>query len=317
MELNSNLITASLFDVPACWWRPRRYAGKGQDAAAGLLGIQMGFFKSIFITAAANILIASSAIAAQVPLWEIGAGAAYIDFPHYRGSNERRTYVLPIPYVIYRGDLLKVDRQRVRGMLFHTETTELDVSVNGSVPVRNNVARQGMPNLDPTFEIGPALNISLYKSESNQAQMELRLPLRSVIATDFSYLRDIGLMFQPRLNLDVKNVFDQTGWSLGVGASPIFTDRRYNQYFYGVDSNYTRPDRPVYTASGGYAGSQLVATLTKRFPGYWASGFVKWDMLKGAAFEGSPLVKNKKTATFGLAVSWVFAESSISVEEDN
>jgi outer membrane scaffolding protein for murein synthesis (MipA/OmpV family) len=277
----------------------------------------MALLKSIFITAVASILIASSANAEQVPQWEIGAGAAYIDFPDYRGSNERETYVLPIPYGIYHGDILKVDHQRVRGLLFHTEAVELDVSVNGSVPVRNNAARQGMPDLDPTLEIGPVLNISLYKSESNHAQLELRLPVRSVIATDFTYLRDVGFMFQPQLNLDVKNVFDQTGWNLGMGAGPIFTDRRYNQYFYGVDASYARPDRPAYTASGGFAGSQFVAALTKRFPSYWVSGFVKWDMLQGAAFEGSPLVKTKDSATSGFAVSWVFAESSIKVDEDN
>ncbi len=277
----------------------------------------MGLLKSISITVAASILIASPAIAEQVPQWEIGAGAAYIDFPDYRGSNERQSYVLPIPYAIYHGDILKVDRQRVRGKLFQTDAAELDVSVNGSVPVRNNVARQGMPNLDPTLEIGPVLNVSLYKSESNHAQLELRLPLRSVIATDFSYLRDVGMMFQPNLNLDVQNVFDQTGWNLGMGVGPLFTDRRYNQYFYGVDARYATPDRPAYTASGGYAGSQFVAALTRRFPHYWASGFVKWDTLRGAAFEGSPLVKRKESATFGFAISWVFAESSINVDDEN
>ncbi|HMC13535.1 MAG TPA: MipA/OmpV family protein, partial [Gallionellaceae bacterium] len=288
-----------------------------QDDAAGLLSFRMVHLKNIFFTVAASMLIASLALAEQVPQWEIGAGVAYIDFPHYRGSNERQTYVLPIPYVIYHGDILKVDRQRMRGMLFHTEAVELDVSVNGSVPVRNDVARQGMPDLDPTIEIGPALNISLYKSESNHVETELRLPLRSVFATDFSYLHDIGLIFQPQLNLDVKNVFDQTGWNLGMGAGPIFTDRRYNQYFYGVDDSFARSDRPAYTASGGYAGSQFVVALSKSFPRYWVGGFVKWDRLQGAVFEGSPLVKSKDSATFGFAISRVFTESSIKVDEDN
>ena len=273
--------------------------------------------KCIFITASASVLLVTSATAEQVPQWELGAGAAYIDFPHYRGSNERQNYVLPIPYVIYRGDILKVDRQRVRGMLFRTEAVELDVSMNGSVPVRNNRARQAMPDLDPTFEIGPAINISLHKSDANHVLVELRLPLRSVFATDFSYLRDIGFMFQPQLNIDVKNVFDQAGWNLGMGVGPIFTDRRYNQYFYGVDGSYASQNRPAYTASGGYAGSQFVAALTKRFPGYWVSGFVKWDRLQGAAFEGSPLVKRKQSATFGFAVAWMFVESSMRVEEDD
>jgi outer membrane protein len=277
----------------------------------------MECLKNICIIVTSSLLMACPALAEQVPQWELGAGAAYIDFPHYRGSNERQAYVLPIPYVIYHGDVLKVDRQRMRGLLFHSEAVELDVSVNGSVPVRNDGARQGMPNLDPTFEIGPVLNISLYKSEPKHAELELRLPLRSVIATDFSYLHDIGIMFQPQLNLDVKNVFDQTGWNLGMGAGPIFTDRRYNQYFYSVDAIYAHPDRPAYTASGGYAGNQLVVALSKRFPRYWVSGFVKWDRLQGAAFEGSPLVKSKDSATFGFALTRVFAESPIKVEDDD
>lgn len=226
-----------------------------------------------------------------------------------------------MPYVVYHGDVLKVDRGRVRGMLYHTDKTELNVSLNGSVPVKNDSARQGMPNLDPTLEVGPSLIISLYRSESDQAQVELRLPVRSVISSDFSYLRDVGWIFQPLLNLDVQNVFNQqtgfnqTGWNMGMGIGPLFTDRRYNQYFYGIDAGYARADRPAYTARGGYAGAQFVAALTKRFPGFWTSGFMKLDTLHGAAFEDSPLVRSKQNATVGFAITWIFAQSSAKVEE--
>lgn len=260
--------------------------------------------------------LTAPASADQVPLWEVGAGMAAIDFPHYRGSNERKSYVLPMPYVIYRGDFLKIDRQRVRGQLFHSDKVELDVSVNGSVPVRNNGARIGMPNLDPTFEIGPSMNIMLYQTESNQAQVELRLPVRAVIGSDFTYLRSIGWIFQPLLNLDVQNAFDQTGWNLGTAIGPIFTDRRYNQYFYGIDAQYSLADRPAYSAHGGYAGAQFVIAMTKRSPTYWTSGFMKLDTLRGAAFEQSPLVKTKQYATAGFAITWIFAESSTKVEEE-
>ena len=277
----------------------------------------MELLRSFVINTTVSLLIANSAMAEQVPQWEVGGGVAYIDFPHYRGSRERQSYMLPIPYVVYHGDILKVDRQRVRGLFFHSDAVELDVSVSGSVPVRNDAARQGMPDLDPTFEIGPSLNISLYKSASNRVELELRLPLRSVFATDFSYLSYIGLMFQPHLNLDIKNVFDQTGWNLGMGAGPIFTNSRYNQYFYNVDAIYALPDRPAYTAAGGYAGSQFVVALSKRFPRHWVGGFVKWDSLEGAAFEGSPLVKRKDSASFGFALTWVFSESVIKVDEND
>jgi len=276
----------------------------------------MRFLYDFLCTVALTLLVVPSALADQVPLWEAGAGVAVIDFPHYRGSNERENYVLPIPYIIYRGDFLKIDRARVRGQLFHSDKLELDVSLNGSVPVRNNGARQGMPNLDPTFEIGPSLNIMLYQPESHHAQVELRLPLRAVIGTDFSYLRGVGGIFQPLLNLDVQNVFDQTGWNMGMAVGPVFTDRRYNQYFYGIDDQYARADRPAYTAHGGYAGSQFVVAMTKRFPTFWTSGFVKLDTLHGAAFEGSPLVKSKQFATVGFAITWIFAESSTKVEEE-
>lgn len=241
---------------------------------------------------------------------------AAIDFPEYRGSNVRTSYLLPIPYLIYRGDFLKIDRARVRGRFFHSDKVELDVSVNGSVPVRNNGARQGMPDLDPTFEIGPSMNIRLYETESQDAQVELRLPVRAVIGTDFSYLHSVGWIFQPLLNLDVQNAFDQKGWSLGTAIGPIFTDRRYNQYFYGIDTRYALPDRPAYSAHGGYAGTQYVIAMTKRFPTFWASGFLKLDTLRGATFEDSPLVKTRQYATAGFAIAWIFAESTTKVEEE-
>lgn len=271
--------------------------------------------KNILVTIAANMLMAYSAIAEQVPQWELGAGLAYIDLPQYRGSNQRQVYFLPIPYAVYHGDFLKVDHERTRGLFVEADAAELDVSVNGSVPVRDNQARQGMPNLDPAFEIGPALNIFLHKRESGNVQLELRLPLRFTVATDFSYLHDIGLMFQPQLNLDVHDVLGQTGWDFGMAAGAIYSDRRYNQYFYSVAPGFARPDRPAYTAGGGYSGSQLTVSLAKRFPGYWFGGFVKWDMLRGAVFEQSPLVKQNDSATVGFAISWVLAESPNRVEE--
>ncbi|PIV01691.1 MAG: MipA/OmpV family protein, partial [Syntrophobacterales bacterium CG03_land_8_20_14_0_80_58_14] len=42
--------------------------------------------------------------------------------------------------------------------------------------------------------------------------------------------------------------------------------------------------------------------------------FVSLDFLQGAAFEGSPLVKNKYAVMTGITVSWVFLKSSKMVE---
>jgi outer membrane scaffolding protein for murein synthesis (MipA/OmpV family) len=247
----------------------------------------------------------------QFPLLEAGAGVAVINFPDYRGSNERRSYTLPAPYVVYRGDILKVDEQRVRGLFFKSESAEVDVSLNGSVPVKsgNNQARQGMPDLDPTLEIGPSLNFFLHRSNDKKLTVDLRLPVRAVFASDFHHIRHAGWIFQPNLNLDFRDVLGHTGWKLGIAAGPIFSDRRYNDYVYGVDTAYASADRPAYKAKGGYAGNQALAAVSKRYPRFWIGGFVKWDNLNGAVFEDSPLVKTKQHFTAGFAVSWVFYQS--------
>ena len=250
------------------------------------------------------------------PLWEAGAGATVIHFPEYPGSDQRRTYVLPIPYVVYRGERFKVDRQKVRGLLFSHRLAELDMSLGGSVPVQSddNDARQGMPDLDPTLEIGPSLNVFLYRTPSNRLTVELRLPLRAVEATDLRSIHHEGWLFHPHVNVDVRDIWPGPGWRLGMLAGPLFGSRQYHNYFYGVAPAFATAARPAYEASGGYSGMQAIAALSKRFENYWVGAFVKGDSLHGATFVDSPLVRRKYAFAAGFAVAYVFAKSSERVE---
>lgn len=258
-------------------------------------------------------LLPIKSLAQPLPKWEAGAGVAVINFPDYRGSDERESYVLPVPYFVYRGDFLKVDDSRVRGLFFKNDYAELEVSINGSIPVqsKNNQVRQGMPDLDPTLEVGPSLNFFLYRSSDKQRKVDLRLPLRAVIASDFSEVRSAGWIFQPNINIDNSL---SNGWKLGMLAGPIFSNRRHHQYFYGVEEAYATSNRPNYNAGGGYAGSQIVMALSKRYPRFWVGSFIKWDTLQGAVFEDSPLVKTKQHFTGGFAISWIFGQSTEMVE---
>ena len=261
--------------------------------------------------------VSSAAVCAdQLPQWEVGIGAAAISFPDYRGSDERSNYLLPLPYFVYRGEFLKADRQKVRGLFFKSERAEVDISVSGSVPVKskNNRARSGMPDLDPTLEVGPSLNLTVLDSADKRHTLELRLPLRAVIASDFRHFSYQGLVFQPQLNLDNRDFLGYHGLNLGLATGPVFADRRYHQYIYGVDSAFATANRPAYTARGGYAGMQFAAALSKRFPKYWIGGFVKYDNMSGATFEDSPLTKSKNGFTAGVGIAWVFAESQTKVE---
>jgi outer membrane protein len=263
-----------------------------------------------------GLVIACAAEAELLPLWEAGAGIGVINFPDYRGSDERSTYVLPIPYFVYRGEFLKVDRESVRGRLFHRENVILDVSLNGSVPVKSgdNRARQGMPDLEPSIEIGPALNDTLARSQDRKFKFDFRLPVRAVIATNFSHVKHVGWITQPNFSVDIVDPLGYTDWKLGLVAGPLFADRRFHDYFYGVAADFATPERPAYQARGGYSGSQFITALSKRYPHYWVGGFLKWDTLRGAAFENSPLVKRKQFFTGGFAISWIFDESKTLVE---
>ena len=266
--------------------------------------------------AALSIFTANSGRAEQLPLWEVGVGVAALSFPDYRGSNERQSWVLPYPYLVYRGEFLQADERRTRGLFFKTDQLELDVSVNGSVPVDSNEndARRGMPDLDATLEIGPALNVLLMQSDKHKTRVELRLPLRAVLASDFSYIRQVGWVFQPHVSADVADALGYEGWNLGMLAGPLFTDRRYNRYFYAVEPAFATASRPAYSAGGGYAGTQLIAALSKRYREFWVGGFVKWDTLSGAAFADSPLVKDRQSFAAGFAVAWILRESKTRVE---
>lgn len=246
------------------------------------------------------------------PLWELGAGAAILSLPDYRGSDRQRNYVLPLPYVVYRGEVLQVDRGIVRGLLFRTDRVELDLSVNGSVPVRSgdNPARQGMPDLDPTLEIGPSLNF-LLAQDPQRYKLTLKLPLRAVIASDFHHAHNAGALANPQLNLDAPLA---QGWKLGLTAGALFGNHRYHDYFYSVAPQYATAGRPAYDAPGGYSGTQFIASASKRFEQFWVGAFIKYDNINHAAFAASPLVEQRSNLAAGFGISWIFAESAQRVD---
>ncbi len=116
-------------------------------------------------------------------------------------------------------------------------------------------------------------------------------------------------------------MFDLAGWrglNLGVAAGPIFQNRKRDAYFYDVPAEFARPDRPAYRSHGGYAGSQLIAALSKRFDRYWVGAFVRADTLSGASFEDSPLVRRRSYVAAGVGVAWVFGQSTemVAVRDD-
>ncbi|HKA38385.1 MAG TPA: MipA/OmpV family protein [Burkholderiales bacterium] len=291
---------------------PARIAGAGLRDSTPSWPVLAG----LAITLLYPVLAPPGARAEQLPLWEAGVGGTILYLPDYRGADQGRAWLLPFPYLVYRGEFLKADERRVRGLFFKSERTELDVSVNAQPPVDSseNDARRGMPDLDPVLEFGPALNVSLHRSADRRTEIELRLPVRAAIATDLTHMEFAGWVFQPNVNVDVRDPLGLAGWRGGLLAGPMFSDHRYNKYYYAVDPAFATPARPAYNPGGGYAGTQLIATLSRRFSQYWVGGFARWDTLSHAVFVESPLVKTRQYLAGGVAVAWVLGESKTRVE---
>lgn len=259
----------------------------------------------------AMLACTTAAAAREEPLWEAGIGLAALHFPDYRGSDRTRNYAFPAPYFVYRGDFLKADRYGLRAVFMNTEWLDLNVSVNASLPVdsEDNPARAGMPDLKPSVEIGPSLAITAWRSVDRRVKVDVRLPLRAA-ATVESQPRFIGGQFFPHVNVDIHNPAGFVGWNFGMLAGPVFTDKRHMRYFYEVPAEYATATRPAYSPGGGYAGAQFIVALSKRYPKLWVGGYVRYDTLRGAEFEASPLVTSKRYMTGGIAVSWVLGASS-------
>ncbi|WP_428423154.1 MipA/OmpV family protein [Methylibium sp.] len=266
-------------------------------------------------TACAALLTCTFAVpaAAQAerPLWELGIGVAGLRLPHYRGADQSHNWLLPLPYVVYRGEIFKADREGARAVLFESDRLDFDLSAAASAPTRSddNDARRGMSDLAPTLELGPNLNWTAARGPG--WKLQLRTPVRAALTLE-SHPTSIGWTATPNISVDFANLRG-SGWNLGLMSGPVFGSRRFNGYFYDVPLANATAGRPAYRAGGGYAGAQFTTALSRRFDTTWVGLFARYDTLQGARFAASPLVRQRDNLSFGVAFSWVFATSSQNV----
>ncbi|MEN9482050.1 MAG: hypothetical protein RLZZ298_3445 [Pseudomonadota bacterium] len=261
------------------------------------------------------ILVTGAVQAEEKPLWEAGIGVAALSFPAYRGSDQTNNFVMPVPMFSYHGDFFKADRHGIRASFFDSDFIDLTVSMALAPPASSSEikARKGMSDLEGTFEIGPQIDLTFWRSENRARFIKLLLPLRAAITVEGSP-QNVGWVFHPKLNMDITDLPGLPGWNLGLLAGPVFGNQRQNAYYYSVAPQYATLERPTYEANAGYAGMQYTMGFSKRFPKYWVGTFLRYDNLSGATFENSPLLKQKDYFAAGLAITWVLGESSTRVQ---
>jgi len=248
------------------------------------------------------------------PLWEAGVGAFAGWLPDYPAAGENTVRTIAVPFLIYRGDFLRVggdeNRGAISGRFLKNDKFELDVSISAAFPVdsTDNEDRRGMPDLDFLFGIGPQLIFKLI-NEPGHRKLNLNLQTRAVFSTDFSSISSRGYVFNPKLNYTQNHLTD-LDLKLFTSVGPVFATEKLMDYFYEVPPEFVSPVRPAYDADAGYLGSNITLSLSKRFNRRFRVLLgTQLGIHTGATNRDSPLFKDDMNLSVFTAFSWSFFQS--------
>lgn len=253
------------------------------------------------------------------PVWEVGAFAATFNTPEYPAAGQNKTNIITAPYVIYRGEVLRIgDGSIARAVAVDKSWYELDVSLAASFGANSedNEVRDGMADLDFMFEIGPQLKVRVAEfefAEHGRSELFLNLQARAAFSTDFSGIDHRGYVFQPQL------AYRQRGWlsektALSIRISPSWATEELHDYFYQVNQDFVTAERALYDAEGGYMGTNIGMSVS-----FDATDDIRvfvggsMSLHSGAANTDSPLFREKSTYSVGVGMVWRLWQSEQTV----
>jgi MipA family protein len=266
---------------------------------------------------AATMLFAGSinftvqAAQSKLPLWEAGVLGFHIHQLAYPGSDQQigRSFVLP--YFIYRGELLRAERDNVGLRAFKTDTLELDIGFAAALGSSDDdlKVRQGMADLGSLIEAGPRLRWKLHQYD-NGTSIRADFPLRAVLDLSDS-LNYSGISFEPTLfaeHISADNSFYR------VSVSALIGNETLTDYFYQVKADEVMANRPQFDAKGGLMTLRSSVSVAKRWSSKWRSfGFARYEWLQGAVNANSPLVVKQGGWSFGVGLTYIWAVSDVTV----
>lgn len=250
----------------------------------------------------------------DLPLWEAGIGAAAFSLPAYPGADDRSNRVLPLPFLLYRGKVLRADQENVGARLLNTDQVEFDVGFAAALPAhsRDVDARRGMPDLGTLVEFGPRVKYK-FADLGDAGRVRFELPLRAVIEGRGG-LRGQGWTLEPRLVWERRDTAAR--WTVEGQLGATFGNRRINRYFYEVAPQYATPDRPAYQADAGLLLVRTGLFGTYRLnPDVRLFGFVRLESYAGSANRDSPLLRRNAGASAGIGFAWTLARSAARANE--
>ena len=257
--------------------------------------------------ALSTLAVAQGPAGSAPPLWELGGVALGVSQSAYPGADQQVNRALALPYFVYRGDVLRADRDTAGIRAMKTETFELDVGFAGAFGAGSETidARQGMRKLGTLVELGPRLKWNLGAGPAG-GRLSAEFPARAVLdLSDKAVHR--GWSLEPKLTYSNRTA---SGWRYSASVSAIVADTRLAQTFYEVRSSEATAARPAYTAESGLVSWRFGTAFSRSLARDWnLFGFARLETVAGAANESSPLVRRSSGATVGVGVAYTWMRS--------
>lgn len=241
------------------------------------------------------------------PLWEVGGVAFGLTQQAWPGASEDVRRAIALPYVLYRGPWLRIDRGALGLRAVKQAGFELDIGFSGSLgsSAKDTQARRGMPELGTLVEFGPRGRWDL-GSAPGGGQWRLELPLRGVFDVSDRFASR-GVALEPEIQWNHSGL---AGWRLTASAGALLGDRQLAGTFYDVAPAYATALRPAYDAKAGLIAWRLGLTASHRLTRDWrVFGFGRLDSVAGAANADSPLVSRTTGVSAGVGLQWTWMRS--------
>ena len=275
-------------------------------------------FKILSVLAAGWSATAIGQQAAPLPRLEIGVAAAGIQTAAYPSSSVNIKRVFAAPWLIYRSEKLEVKDGGVKLIAYQNDRLTIDLGISGSLSADTSETpiREGMPDIDFIFELGPRFDFKLSDNVNGNWRNRFNWvsAYRFALSTDFGNLDYRGPVASTGLVYRSDSLIKK-GLGFNVALRATWAGNQLQDYFYGVDEEFVIEDvRPEFDANPGLLGVDLSAGVSFR-PLKPVGAFIGlgYTSLAGAENSDSPLFEDNGDPRIILALSWRLYQSKKTV----
>lgn len=241
--------------------------------------------------------------------WELGMGLGHLTSHAYMGSSEQVTLTTPVPFIKLQTDWFDLSEGSLKMNWFEDTPFRLSFNFDVGLPVESKDVelRQGMDDLDPIVQVGPMITYHL--ENVGNVEWKIEAPVLFAYSADGADLDSTGWTFTPRIAMRFQINNAKSPLDLEMSLGPVYSAKKYHQYYYSVASNDVNTDRGFYQSDGGFAGYRLNMSFTKRVDDLWFGLYLRYHNLSDAEFRDSPLVEQDEFWLVTFAASWIFTSN--------